>query len=358
MGDLAVRIAELPLVRVGSALAVEVAIGAHAARRRQLRLLFDTGSAHTWGCMEPAFACTRAAAPISILYADGSSARAQLCAVALAMGERVLRNVPFGAARGCSALGPSLPLAGVFGMSPALGGMHARIGAHVALCARARRRCAARGGQEYVLLLGASTCPFGVARAQRLPVLPSAGGGARARWRVQLVGVRLEVGSAVGFGAARAIRGAHSLNETAIIGPLLRTLLPLPHSDGAHALLDTGATHIFAPHDALLVAGMHALAAEMRLLVDLRGDAPGSPTRSYAVPITPRSSVDGGWRAKLAGLAATLAIHPSAERRWMGVELEARTQWVLGMPFVDTLAGIGFASDASFLDLFEALPRT
>lgn len=328
--------------RAGAQLLVGVLLGLGRSQV-PLTLLLDTGSTQTWGCVGRRFLCARAGDDMVIAYADGSGVRAQACAAALTLGGRVLRGVPFGAARNC---GPSS--VGILGIAPALGGIHDRIRAPIALCA-AREHAddsTARGPANYTLSIGADSCTCARGRMQLLPVL----GTSPSHWRIELFGARLEIRTAHAFGSATTISGgAHTLNESRIIGPLLRTVVPLS-SGRLTAMIDSGATHIFAPANAVRDVGLHALAPDVRLVLDLGGPASGGSIRSYSVPLTPhaRGCVPGaraGWREKLEGMAATLAIHPRPE--------DPGEEWVLGMPFLDALrGGVGFTSDASHIKLF------
>lgn len=344
------------LRRSGSALVIELVLGLGRSRL-PLRLLFDTGSVRSWGCVRRTFMCARASDDLTIAYEDGSGVRVQACAVALTIGDRLFRNAPFGAVRDCTKLG-------VFGFAPAAGGMHELLEVPAALCALPVR--SESGARDFTFTVGVASCACLRGRTQVLPTL------GRHHWKVELFGVRLELWTASMFGKARTDNGAHTLNESAIVGPLFRTMISLEHSSNP-VLIDTGATHVFMPLGAVLAVGLHVLAAEARLIFDLGGPASGSPIRSYAVPLTSRrfeaqlgltpsaqgrtsgqrgdalAKASPAWRTKLESMAAILAVHPRARLQ----HFDAGEQWVLGMPFLDALdGGIAFAADASKVELF------
>jgi hypothetical protein len=217
----------------------------------------------------------------------------------------------------------------------------------------------------------------------------------RTHWKIALHGVRLAVWT---LSPLEGRPPGAILNETSprdVVGPRLRTVLRIPGATAIDAQIDTGATHIFAPIEAVTMMGRHALASELSLLLDFSDSSgltadPGPedhprvasdddpddrrPRQSCGPLIRTReislnsrgcgclpasSSSSCAWRGRDDGrkegssrwqdslecLGATIAVHPRPSWASSGGPASG-SSWVLGMPFLDSLeGGILFEAD-------------
>jgi hypothetical protein len=355
------------------ALLVDVTVGAPAGRRERVRVLVDTGSVATWGCVPRAVPCTRAGADERLVYADGTVVETRVCATALTIGDLTVRGVRLGVVRVCEPPSRERDARGILGLSPAAGGLHERLNTSLTLCTRAPRTPRAARQYRLHLDMGSGRCPSSPARAiapaarptppvlgsdvsWTLPVLSGSDGHRPRHWTLALRGARLEVWT---LAAWEPRDSPLALNESAAtVGPRLASVVALALPEQSTAQLDTGATHIFAPADAVAAIGRFALTSTLRLLLDFAvivGDE--ERVRTHAVNLNDCGRT--GWRHRLECFASKIAIHPSSQRsspaasgcyraclRGSAAGLDAQ-RWVLGMPFFDGLRGVVFPADAA-----------
>lgn len=377
----------IALSRQALGLMLPFAIGGTGRQERHGIGLLDTGSIFTWvhdasgnaASLRRASGCS-ASEPWSTVFLDGTVMRGAACtAPSLRIGNLRARRQPFGlAADNCSALPPldvartagAHQLVGILGFAPARGSLHRVLTADaLSLC----RTPPTKGAHRRWTLRAGALCPAPPPPGTRVAVPVESS--TQQQWKVAIQGLRIDVRSTAAFTSPPVVvNGEHSLNDTATScaqwhGPLWQQIRYIyAPAEQLVAHVDTGSTHVVAPRDAAMATiGLHALASEVNLLFDVR-TGERTHARSITIPLvrgrwqcgraqrhsaapapTARRCMGRGaatWRGRLDGLAAVLALEPADRAPRHRPERGASREWVLGMPFIDQLQGLGLVQHA------------